>query len=205
MPRPSRKQRTRRMLPPCVTRRAGRPSRAAGRSARRSPGPPRHARRQHPPRALLPGGARHRRLSRDEAEQRRRRRDRGRRPRRAHHGVSRRARLTAARRSPRRPRGPPRAPPRADACGILLPRAEPSLPPFSNLPMNPPDEEPFALAPEDVGERLLAGAEPAPRAGLKKRVIPDPPEIDQAKGRQTLAFLLVLALAAFVVMAAVGT
>jgi len=71
--------------------------------------------------------------------------------------------------------------------------------------MNSPDEELFALTPEDVGEGPLAGAEPAPRAGLKKRVIPDPPEIDQAKGRQTLAFLLVLALAAFVAMAAVGT
>lgn len=65
--------------------------------------------------------------------------------------------------------------------------------------MNPPDEELFALAPEDAGD------EPAPRAGLKKRVIPDPPEIDQAKGRQTLGFLVVLALAAFVIMAAVGT
>src|SRR5450756_2003823 len=80
--------------------------------------------------------------------------------------------------------------------------------------MNSPDEELFARTPEDVGEGPLAGAEepgaqpspePAPRVGLKKRVIPDPPEIDQAKGRQTLAFLLVLALAAFVVMAAVGT
>jgi len=80
--------------------------------------------------------------------------------------------------------------------------------------MNSPDEELFARTPEDVGEGPLAGAEepgaqpspePAPKAGLKRRVIPDPPEIDQAKGRQTLAFLLVLALAAFVVMAAVGT
>ncbi len=49
------------------------------------------------------------------------------------------------------------------------------------------------------------GPEPAPTTGLKKRVIPDPPEIDQTKGRQTLWFLLVLALAAFAVMAAVGT
>jgi len=79
--------------------------------------------------------------------------------------------------------------------------------------MNPPgpDEELFALAPEDepvadAGEPdARPGPEPAPRAGLKKRVIPDPPEIDQAKGGQTFAFLLVLALAAFVVMAAVGT
>lgn len=80
--------------------------------------------------------------------------------------------------------------------------------------MNPPDEELFALTPEDAGDEPPAGAEepgaqpgaePAPKAGLKKRLIPDPPEIDQAKGRQTLAFLLVLALAAFVVMAAVGT
>jgi len=80
--------------------------------------------------------------------------------------------------------------------------------------MNPPDEELFALAPEDTGDEPPAGAgepgaqpgpEPAPRAGLKKRVIPDPPEIDQAKGRQTLGFLVILALAAFVIMAAVGT
>jgi len=80
--------------------------------------------------------------------------------------------------------------------------------------LNPPDEELFALAPEDVGDEPAAGAgepgaqpgpEPAPRAGLKRRVIPDPPEIDQAKGRQTLGFLVVLALAAFVIMAAVGT
>jgi hypothetical protein len=58
----------------------------------------------------------------------------------------------------------------------------------------------------DVGE---PGAQPGPaatpQAGLRKRVIPDPPEIDQTKGRQTLWFLLVLALAAFAVMAAVGT
>ena len=80
--------------------------------------------------------------------------------------------------------------------------------------MNPPDEELFALASDDAGEESAAGAkepgagpgpEPAPKAGLKKRVIPDPPEIDQAKGRQTLAFLIVLALAACVAMAAVGT
>ncbi len=78
---------------------------------------------------------------------------------------------------------------------------------------NPPDEELFALAPEDVGEEPPAGSgqpgaqpgpEPAPRAGLNRRVIPDPPEIDQAKGRRTFAFLVVLALAALVVMAAVG-
>jgi hypothetical protein len=73
--------------------------------------------------------------------------------------------------------------------------------------MNPPDEELFALAPEDMGEKRPAGPEPEPaaNASLKKRVIPDPPEIDQTKGRQTLAFLLVLAVAAFVMMAAVGT
>jgi hypothetical protein len=79
--------------------------------------------------------------------------------------------------------------------------------------MNPPgpDEELFALAPEDEPSAAAAesgarpGPVPAPQAGLKKRVIPDPPEIDQAKGRQTLVFLLVLALAASVVMAAVGT
>jgi hypothetical protein len=71
--------------------------------------------------------------------------------------------------------------------------------------MTPPDEELFALAPEDVGGSPAADPEPAPKAGIKKRVIPDPPEIDQAKGRQTLGFLLVLVLAAFIVMAAVGT
>ena len=79
---------------------------------------------------------------------------------------------------------------------------------------NPPDEELFALAPEDVGETPAAGGggpgaqpgpEATPKAGLKKRIIPDPPEIDQAKGRKTFAFLVVLALAAFVLMAAVGT
>jgi len=48
-------------------------------------------------------------------------------------------------------------------------------------------------------------AEPTLKTGLKKRLVPDPPEIDQTKGRQTLAFLLVLALATFVAMAAVGT
>jgi hypothetical protein len=78
----------------------------------------------------------------------------------------------------------------------------------------PDDEELFAIDPEDVGERPVADAaeagaqpvpEPAPAAGLKKRVIPDPPEIDQAKGRQTLVFMLVLALFAFLMMAAVGT
>jgi hypothetical protein len=71
--------------------------------------------------------------------------------------------------------------------------------------MTPPDEELFALATEDVGGSPAADPEPAPKAGIKKRVIPDPPEIDQAKGRQTLGFLLVLVLAAFIVMAAVGT
>jgi hypothetical protein len=71
--------------------------------------------------------------------------------------------------------------------------------------MTPPDEELFALAPEDVGGSPAADPEPAPKAGIKKRVIPDPPEIDQTKGRQTLGFLLVLVLAAFILMAAVGT
>jgi len=82
---------------------------------------------------------------------------------------------------------------------------------MSDPPQHPTDQELFALAPEDEpaagadapGGR--AGAGPAPAAGLKKRVIPDPPEIDPAKGRQTLGFLFVLALAAFAVMAAVGT
>ncbi len=45
----------------------------------------------------------------------------------------------------------------------------------------------------------------APQGGLKKRVIPDPPEIPRSKGRQTLWFLLVVVVAATVTMAAVGT
>ena len=95
--------------------------------------------------------------------------------------------------------------------------------------MNPDDNEPFALSPEDEGpgvpERLAPGGqsldkaegldggaagepaagEPAPRPGLKKRVIPDPPEIDQTRGRRTVWFLVVTVVAALVVMAAVGT
>ncbi len=105
--------------------------------------------------------------------------------------------------------------------------------------MDPRDNEPFALSPEDEGPgvppELLPGAqsldkaeglsgagdagggetplaaspaegapgEPAP-TGLKKRVIPDPPEIDQAKGRKTLWFLLGVVVVALLVMAAVG-
>jgi hypothetical protein len=82
---------------------------------------------------------------------------------------------------------------------------------MNDLPTNPPDAERFPLAPEGELQggasepNAQRGPEPAPAAGLKKRVIPDPPEIDQTKGRQTLWFLLVLALAAFAVMAAVGT
>ena len=82
---------------------------------------------------------------------------------------------------------------------------------MSDPPKHPSDQELFALAPEDepsAGADMQGGrpgAEPAPTTGLKKRVIPDPPEIDPAKGRQTLGFLFVLALAAFAVMAAVGT
>ena len=82
---------------------------------------------------------------------------------------------------------------------------------MSDLPTNPPDKELFALAPEDGPSAGAAepgpppAPGPAPTAGLKRRVIPDPPEIDPAKGRQTLAFLFVLALAASVIMAAVGT
>ena len=71
--------------------------------------------------------------------------------------------------------------------------------------MSPSYEELFARAPEDAGEEPTAGPEPGPKAGLKKRLIPDPPEIDQGNGRQTLAFLVVLALGACIVMAAVGT
>ena len=78
--------------------------------------------------------------------------------------------------------------------------------------MTPSDEELFALAPEDADGALPADAPrpevesaPAPQAGLKKRIIPDPPEIDQAKGRKSFAFLVVLALVAFAVMAGVGT
>jgi hypothetical protein len=58
-------------------------------------------------------------------------------------------------------------------------------------------------APDEAGPAAAGG--PAPRAGLKKRVVPDPPEIDQSKGRRTLWFLLVLVAVALVVMAAVGT
>jgi len=111
------------------------------------------------------------------------------------------------------------------------------LPPIrraSHTVLNPRDNEPFAVSPEDAGpgapEGLAPGAQAldhaeglgaeasapadglatpadgtAPKAGLKKRAIPDPPEIDQSKGRQTLWFLLVLALAAALMMAAVGT
>jgi hypothetical protein len=109
--------------------------------------------------------------------------------------------------------------------------------------VNPDDNEPFALSPEDEGPgvpaRLAPGGQsldhaegldgpgqagaappqatgadagPAPEAGaapatsgLKKRVIPDPPEIDQAKGRKTFWFLVAVVLVAVVVMAAVGT
>jgi len=97
--------------------------------------------------------------------------------------------------------------------------------------VNPDDNEPFALSPEDEGpgvpDRLASGGqsldraeglsravvesgpaaagEPAPKPGLKKRVIPDPPEIDQARGRRTFWFLLLVVVAALVVMAAVGT
>lgn len=48
-------------------------------------------------------------------------------------------------------------------------------------------------------------AAPALGGTPKRRVIPDPPEMDQGGGRRTLWFLLVLALAAAVAMAAVGT
>jgi hypothetical protein len=46
---------------------------------------------------------------------------------------------------------------------------------------------------------------PSPQGGLKKRVIPDPPEIPPSKGRQTLWFLVVLVVAAAATMAAIGT
>jgi hypothetical protein len=99
--------------------------------------------------------------------------------------------------------------------------------------VNPDDNEPFALSPEDEGPQVparlapggqsldaaegLAGAadaetagpaaagEPAPRPGLKKRVIPDPPEIDQTRGRRTFWFLLAMIVVTLAVMAAVGT
>ena len=102
--------------------------------------------------------------------------------------------------------------------------------------MNPDDNEPFALSPEDEGpgvpERLAPGGqsldaaeglaalapkagesagpaaagEPAPpQPGLKKRVVPDPPEMDQSRGVRTFWFLLALVVVALVVMAAVGT
>jgi hypothetical protein len=84
----------------------------------------------------------------------------------------------------------------------------------------PPDDELFAVSPEDAGpgvppelrpgaqslEDAAAGegGEAAPAGGLKRRVIPDPPEIDQSRGWGTAAFLLVLALAAAVITIAVG-
>ena len=87
--------------------------------------------------------------------------------------------------------------------------------------MDPHDNEPFALSPEDEGPgvppELAPGAQSldkaegvaaggvAPKPGLKKRVIPDPPEIDQTKGRKTLWFLLLVAAVTVLVMAAVGT
>ena len=49
-----------------------------------------------------------------------------------------------------------------------------------------------------------ASGEAAPTGGLRRRVIPDPPEIDQARSWSTAAFLLVLAIAAVVIMIAVG-
>ena len=100
--------------------------------------------------------------------------------------------------------------------------------------MNPRDDEPFAVSPEDAGpgvppelrpgaqstERERSGRADAENAardraaptggaaatagGLKRRVIPDPPEIDQSKGRRTAWFVLVLALAAAAIMVAVG-
>lgn len=48
------------------------------------------------------------------------------------------------------------------------------------------------------------GGEAAPAGGLKRRVIPDPPEINQSRRWSTATFLLVLALAAVVIMVAVG-
>ncbi|HQH22590.1 MAG TPA: hypothetical protein PLJ89_10985 [Thermoleophilia bacterium] len=62
--------------------------------------------------------------------------------------------------------------------------------------MTPRDEELLATAREDAA-RTPAGA-------LKRRVIPNPPEMDPAKRRQALGFLVVFALAACGVMAAVG-
>jgi hypothetical protein len=87
--------------------------------------------------------------------------------------------------------------------------------------LNPREDEPFALSPEDAepgapealapGAQALPGAgretpaQPAPAAGgLKRRIIADPPEIDQKQGRRTAWFLLVLAVAATLMMAAVG-
>jgi hypothetical protein len=82
--------------------------------------------------------------------------------------------------------------------------------------LDPHDNEPFALSPEDEGPgvppELAPGAQSldtaegatAPSPGLKKRVIPDPPEIDQAQGRKTLWFLFAVIVVAALVMAAVG-
>lgn len=68
--------------------------------------------------------------------------------------------------------------------------------------MNSTDNEQFAVSPEDVGPDVPP--ELAPKPGLKKRIIPDPPEIDQSEGRRTLWFLIALGVTAFVVMLAVG-
>jgi hypothetical protein len=93
--------------------------------------------------------------------------------------------------------------------------------------VHPDDNEPFALSPEDEGpgvppelapgaqsldkaEGLTAAAEVAvgeavPKPGLKKRVVPDPPEMDPAtRGGATFWFLLALVAVALAVMAVVG-
>ena len=54
------------------------------------------------------------------------------------------------------------------------------------------------------GGAAAAGGEAAPSGGLKRRIIPDPPEIDQSKRWGTAAFLVVLAIAAAAVMVAIG-
>ena len=87
----------------------------------------------------------------------------------------------------------------------MTPSDDPNLTP-------PHDRTPVGAVPRFPGERddPVGSAEvpaidaPQPPGKLKRRVIPSPPEIDQMKGRQTLAFLVVLSLAACVILAAVG-
>ena len=170
--------------------------------ARRPHGAARHARRQHPPRALLPRGPRHRRVPRHQDGERRRRRGRDRRPRGAHRRLPGRRAAEALRavwlaasgsgelgRVAERP------------CGILRPRADCSLV-FAAHRGHDTARRPDADAPGRLRTTPLPGepgyptgsaeapaietAAPAP-GKLKQRVIPDPPEMDQTKGRRAFS------------------